>query len=146
MRTLTSDESGRSPTRTAQSKPSPARSTTRSLRFSEMVTSACSSRKRVTSGATWRRPKPAGAVIRKCPLAFTPPADYAGFGVAQVGQQALAVFQKRAAFVRQRDAARGAYEQFDAQPLFQRVEATPHHGGRHALGFGGCRQAAPRDH
>ena len=30
--------------------------------------------KRGTSGATWRRPKPAGAVTRKYPLAFTPPA------------------------------------------------------------------------
>ena len=40
-----------------------------------MVTSVCSSRKRGTSGATWRRPKPAGAVMRKCPLAFTPPAE-----------------------------------------------------------------------
>ena len=75
MRTLTSEESGRSPTRTAQSKPSPARSTTRSLRFSEIVTSACDWRNSGTSGATWRRPNPAGAVMRRCPLALTPPAD-----------------------------------------------------------------------
>ena len=74
-RTLTSDESGRSPTRTAQSKPSAARSTTRSLRLSESVTAGCSARNRGTSGATWRRPKPAGAVTRKWPLARTPPAD-----------------------------------------------------------------------
>ena len=72
-RTLTKDESGMSPTRTAQSKPSLATSTTRSLRFSDTVTSGCRSRKRGTKGATWRRPKPAGAVMRKCPLAFTPP-------------------------------------------------------------------------
>src|SRR6185369_7363145 len=52
----------------------PARSTTRSLKFKEMVTSACSSRNLGTRGATWRRPKPAGAVMRKWPLAFTPPA------------------------------------------------------------------------
>ena len=49
-------------------------STTRSLRFSETCTSGCCARKRGTSGATWRRPKPAGAVTRRCPLAFTPPA------------------------------------------------------------------------
>src|SRR5579875_3313882 len=28
-----------------------------------------------TIGATWRRPKPAGAVMRRWPLAFTPPAE-----------------------------------------------------------------------
>ena len=35
----------------------------------------CAVRKRGTSGATWRRPKPAGAVMRKCPVALTPPSD-----------------------------------------------------------------------
>ena len=40
----------------------------------EIETSGCSSTKRGTSGATWRRPKPAGAVSRKWPLALTPPA------------------------------------------------------------------------
>ena len=40
-----------------------------------MLTSLCNSRKRGTSGATWRRPKPAGAVMRKWPLALTPPAE-----------------------------------------------------------------------
>ena len=62
-----------SPTRTAQSKPSAPISTMRSDRFSEMVTSGWMSRNCGTSGATWRRPNPAGAVIRKWPLAFTPP-------------------------------------------------------------------------
>src|SRR5256885_1534398 len=74
MRTLTRAESGRSPTRTAQSKPSPARSTTRSLRFREIVTSGCRSRKSGTRGATCRLPKPAGAVMRRWPVALTPPA------------------------------------------------------------------------
>ena len=67
-------ESGRSPTRTAQSNPSLAMSTTRSDRFSDTLTSGCWAMKRGTSGATWRRPKPAGAVTRRWPLAFTPPA------------------------------------------------------------------------
>ena len=48
--------------RTAQSKLSPAMSTSRSLRLSEIVTSGCNWWKRGTSGATWRRPKPAGAM------------------------------------------------------------------------------------
>ena len=38
-RTLTKEESGKSPTRTAQSNPSAAKSTTRSLRLSDTVTS-----------------------------------------------------------------------------------------------------------
>jgi hypothetical protein len=48
-------------------------STTRSERFSDKLTSGCAARNGGTSGATCRRPKPAGAVMRKWPLAFTPP-------------------------------------------------------------------------
>ena len=64
-RTLTKLESGMSPTRTAQSKPSPAMSVTRSDKFSDSVTSLCNARNFGTKGATCLRPKPAGAVMRK---------------------------------------------------------------------------------
>ena len=65
-----------------------------------------------------------------------------GLGIGHVGQQALTVFQKRAAFVRERNAPRGAHQQFDAKAFFQRVEPAPHDGGRHAFRNGGGRQAA----
>jgi hypothetical protein len=132
-RTLTREESGRSPTRTAQSKPS-LRCPPPGRRLSDIAHLGCCARKRGTSGATWRRPKPAGAVMRRCPLALTPTGADAGLGIGQVGQQALAVFQKGAALVRERDAARGAHQQLDAQALFQRVEPPADDGRRHPFG------------
>jgi hypothetical protein len=87
--------------------------------------------------------------MRRCPLAFTPPA-HAGFGIGHVGQQALAVFQKRTAFVRQRDAPRGAHQQLHAQVLLQRVEPPAHDRRRHALGAwrrpSGCPSAGHGGH
>ena len=69
-----------------------------------------------------------------------------GFGIGQIRQQALAVFQKGTALVGQRDAPCGAQQQLDAQSLFQAVQAPPHDGGGHARGTGRRRQAAARDH
>ena len=66
----------------------------------------------------------------------------AGFGIGQVGQEALAIFQKRAAFVRERDAPGGAYQQFHAQVGFQRIQAPPHDGRGYAFGYCRCGQAA----
>jgi hypothetical protein len=70
----------------------------------------------------------------------------AGFGVGQVGQQALAILEEGAALVRQRDAPRGAQQQLHAQPLLQRVDAPADHRRRHALGTRGGRQAASAGH
>ena len=69
-----------------------------------------------------------------------------GLRIGHVGQQALAVFQKGAALVRQADAARGAHQEFDAKPAFQRVNAPAHDGGRDAGGIGGRRQTAAGGH
>ena len=81
------------PTRTAQSKPSPARSTTRSLRFSEMVTSGAAPEKRGTrarhgGGQTGRRGH------AQMPAGLDATGRHAGLGIGHIGQQALAVFQK----------------------------------------------------
>ena len=62
---------------------------------------------------------------------------HAGLGARHVGQEALAVVQKRSALMRQRDAPRGAHQQLDAQVFFQRVEPAADHGRRHALGARG---------
>ena len=70
----------------------------------------------------------------------------AGLGIAQVSQQALAVLKKSTAFVRERNAPRGAHEQLHAQPIFKRVQTPAHHGRCHALGLGCGRQAAARHH
>ena len=69
-----------------------------------------------------------------------------GLGAGQVGQQALAIFQKRAAFMGQRDASRGAHQQLHAQALFQRVDAPADHGRGHALDQGRSGQAALGGH
>ena len=66
----------------------------------------------------------------------------AGLGIAHIGEQALAIFQKRAAFVGERDAARGAHHELDAQMLFQSIQSASHDGGRYAFGLGGSCQAA----
>ena len=71
---------------------------------------------------------------------------HAGFGIGELDQQALAVLEKGAAFVRERDAPRGAHQQLDAEPLFQRIEPPAHDRGRHAFRLGGRRQAAARGH
>ncbi|MNV87911.1 hypothetical protein D3C71_1820710 [compost metagenome] len=71
---------------------------------------------------------------------------HAGLGIGHIGQQALAVFQKRAALVREADAAGGAHQELHAQVLFERIQPTAHDGGRHALGLGGCSEAAARGH
>jgi hypothetical protein len=70
----------------------------------------------------------------------------AGLGIGQIGQQALAVLEKGAALVRERDAPRGAQQQLDAQALFQRIDAPADHRRRHALGARRSRQAAPGGH
>jgi hypothetical protein len=57
----------------AQSTPSFTRSTSRSDRSRLQLTSGLAARKSRSSGATWRRPKPAGADTLMCPLALTPP-------------------------------------------------------------------------
>jgi hypothetical protein len=67
----------------------------------------------------------------------------AGLGIAQIGQQALAIFKKGTAFVRERDAARGAHQQLHAQAFFQRVNAPANHRRGHVLGQRGGREAAP---
>ncbi|MCY1364805.1 hypothetical protein D9M69_516260 [compost metagenome] len=67
---------------------------------------------------------------------------HAGLGVRELGQEALAVFEKGTAFVRERDAARGAHQQLDAQAFFERVDATAHDRGRHAFRLGRRGEAA----
>ena len=67
---------------------------------------------------------------------------HACLSVSHIGQHALTVLQESSAFVGQGDASRGANQQFDAQVRLQAVQATPHDGGRHALGFG-CSCQAP---
>jgi hypothetical protein len=88
----TGEESSSEPIRTATSMPSLTMSPSRSDRSSDTVTSGCAARKAGTSGATWRRPKPAGAVTRTWPLAFTPPADHRGRHALELrrGRQAAA--------------------------------------------------------
>jgi len=70
----------------------------------------------------------------------------AGLGIGDVGQQALTIFQKSATLMRQADAARGAYQQLDAQPFFQRIQPPAHDGRCHTLGMGRGGQAATRGH
>ncbi|MNL37904.1 hypothetical protein D3C87_1600810 [compost metagenome] len=67
---------------------------------------------------------------------------HAGLGVVEVVEDALAVLEKGGAFERQRDFARGAYQQLYAEPFFQRIDAAPDDRRRHALGGGGSREAA----
>ena len=66
----------------------------------------------------------------------------ARLGVLHVVDDALAVLEKRRAFEGQRDLARGAHQQLDAEPLFERVDAAADDGGRDALGLRRGRQAA----
>jgi hypothetical protein len=66
--------------------------------------------------------------------------------MGHVGEQALAVFEKGAALVREADAPRGAHEQFDAQVRLERVDAPPDQRGRHALSARCGAQAAARGH
>jgi hypothetical protein len=103
-------------------------------------------RKRGTSGATWRRPKPAGAVMRRCPLAFTPPSDTLASALATSASRRWQSSRNALPSCVRRDAPRGAHQQLHAQVLFQRVEPPAHDGRRHALGLGGRRQAALGGH
>ncbi len=57
---------------------------------------------------------------------------------------ALAIFEKRRALEGQRDLARGADQQFDAEALFERVDAAADDGGRDAFGERRGGQAALR--
>jgi hypothetical protein len=84
--------------------------------------------------------------MRKCPAALTPPAPHTGFGIGHIRQNALAVLQKRAAFVGERDAPGGANQQLDAQTLLQTIQAAPHDGRGHAFGVGSGSQTAARSH
>jgi hypothetical protein len=84
--------------------------------------------------------------MRKCAAGLHAAGADAGFGIGQVGQQALAVFQEGAALVGERDAPRGAQQQLHAQAFFQRVDAPADHRRRHALGQRGGGQAALGGH
>ena len=112
-------ESGRSPTRTAQSKPSLTMSTTRSLRFSDTLTSGCMRQEARHQRRHVAAPEAGRRRDAQVAAGLDAAGAHAGFGIGQVGQQALAVFEEGAAFVRQRDAARGAHQQLDAQPLLR---------------------------
>ena len=70
----------------------------------------------------------------------------AGLGIGKVSQQALAILHEGAALVRERYAPRGAHQQLDTQVRLQRVQPTPHDGGRHALGVGRRGEAAAGGH
>ncbi len=66
----------------------------------------------------------------------------AGFGVGQIGEQALAVLEEGAALVGQRQSAGGSQQQLDAQTLLQRVEPSPDDRRRHPFGLRRGGQAA----
>nr|GEU28177.1 hypothetical protein [Tanacetum cinerariifolium] len=61
------------------------------------------------------------------------------FGLFQLCQDALAVFEKCRTLVGERQLAGGTLQQLDAQPRLERVEPAPDHGRRNALGAGRCR-------
>ena len=67
-------------------------------------------------------------------------------GVLEFAQDPLAVLQEGDAFRRQRQAARGALDQLDAQPGLERIEPATDHRRRQALVPGrGAQAAALRD-
>ena len=76
------------------------------------------------------------------PAGLEPARADCGLRTGQVAEQTLAVFEKGAAFVGQSQPARGAQEQLDAEPGFQRVDAPAHDSRRHALGQGRRGEAA----
>ena len=86
--------------------------------------------------------KPRGRSDAQMPRGFHPTSAHTGLGIGHIGNDALAVFQKRTALVGEGDAACGADQQLHAQALFQPVEAPAHDGGRHAFGMGCSGQAA----
>ena len=67
---------------------------------------------------------------------------HTGFGIGHIREQALAIFQKSAAFVGQGDAPGGAHQQLHAQAFLQRIEPAADDGRGHALGSGCGGQAA----
>lgn len=79
---------------------------------------------------------------------LTAAAKAEGVAPAIIGRRldALAVFQKGAALVREADAPRGAHQQLHAQVLFQGIQPPPHDGGRHAFGLGRSGETAARGH
>ena len=80
------------------------------------------------------------------PAGLDPARTDAGLGVGQVGEHALAVFQERAAFMRERQAAGGADQQLHAQAALQCVQAPADDSGGHVFCPGSGDQTAPRCH
>ena len=107
-----------------------------------MLTSGCSARKRGTSGATWRRPKPAGEVMRRCPLAFTPPALTLASALAQSASRRWQSSRKALPSCVRLMLARRAHQQLHAQPRLERVDAPADDRRRDAFGCRGGGQAA----
>lgn len=70
----------------------------------------------------------------------------AGFGIVELGEQALAVFQEGAAFMRQAQAAGGAQQQLHPEPGFQRVQPPAHHRRGHAFRLRGGGEATLGGH
>ena len=66
----------------------------------------------------------------------------AGLGVRPVGEQALAILEEGAAFVRQGDAPRRAHQELDAQAPLERIDAPADDRRRDALELRGRGQAA----
>ena len=91
-------------------------------------------------------PKASGRGDAQMACGFYAPSTDAGLCVRHIGQDALAIFQKRAALVRQRDAPGGAQQQLHAQALFQPIQAPAHDRGGYAFGIRRSSQAATRSH
>ncbi len=68
------------------------------------------------------------------PARLYPAGRHARLRALHVMNHPLAILQKRRSFEGERQAARGADEQFHTEPLFQRVQPPAHHGGRDAFG------------
>ena len=78
----------------------------------------------------------AAAKTRRCGGTQMP----TGLDIGQVSEQALAVFQKRTAYMRER----GAHQQLDPQPFLQAIQQPAHDGGCHTFGLGSRSQTAAR--
>ena len=90
-------------------------------------------------------PETAGAVMRRCPLALTPPLMLAS-ALDTSARMRWQCSRKALPLVRERELAGGAQHQLHAQALFQCIEAAAHDGGSHAFCLGGGGEAATRSH
>ena len=133
------------PMRTARSKPSSTRSTTRSESSTSKRICGWRAANAAIAGARWRVPKVAEQVSRSVPRGTIDAAATGDLGFLEIGQELHAALVERLAGFGERQPARRAVEEPRVEMRLELGDVARHRRHRHAEALGRAREAAGLD-